>query len=217
MEAVKTLGSKGGVNTLDHLLKTAFNNLIFVFKEGKAKLNFNRPFYNQTLRAIRSIEERTNNYTAADMAYKYSQQTDDHFEKSAWGLIGVELGGTQSMESLSVVFDRIYKNGQMMILNSLNGAEAPEAMNLLFRALKNQSIMVRRKAIALTKQRREIIAIYKLIKMLDDPIVKVRHDANQALKAITGEDFGFDPDGKKPQRQQAKMKWLLWWAKKARE
>lgn len=50
-----------------------------------------------------------------------------------------------------------------------------------------------------------------LIPVLQGLDYAARRDANEALKTITGQDFGYDPRGTLPERCRAARRWATWW------
>jgi HEAT repeat protein len=216
-EAAATLGKKGDKEAVMPLLLTSFENLQFAFKQGKEKLKFDKRFHREAIKAINEIENRFGDYRSADAAYKHIREESDPFKAAAWGLIGVELGGVNSLDSLETIFDKTFKDARLMILDSLEDNSDPACWNLLFRGLKDSSVKVRRRAISILEKRGELIVEYMLILMLQDKDEAVRTDANQALINISGENFGFDSKKPSRDRKNAYYKWLGWWKNKARE
>jgi len=43
----------------------------------------------------------------------------------------------------------------------------------------------------------------------------IRRSAAEELRAVTGQDFGFEADGPRRRREEARQKWLDWWARSA--
>lgn len=217
LEVAITLGEKGDQQAVEPLLQAGFKNVLHVFSPGKDKLNFDPKFYQACIQGVKKIEKRTGKDEAAQKIYRLSMEETDPVRSSAWGLIGVQLGTVPSLESMSAVFDSLYKDAQLMILDSMEGYDNPAALKLLFRALSNPSIKVRRKAIEVLKKRNEMIAVYKLISALNDPSPDVRSDANWALINITGENFDFNADDPPKKRAEAVKRWKAWWAREVRE
>jgi HEAT repeat protein len=44
----------------------------------------------------------------------------------------------------------------------------------------------------------------------------VRRSAAEELRAVTGQDFGFEPDAPRRRREEARQKWVDWWARRER-
>lgn len=55
-------------------------------------------------------------------------------------------------------------------------------------------------------------AVQSLLDALDDADATVRESVVSALRAITGEQFAFDPLGPLAERRQALARWQAWWA-----
>ncbi len=53
--------------------------------------------------------------------------------------------------------------------------------------------------------------VAELIPMLKNPDSKIREDAVDELREITGQSFGFDPAGSEQGRDEAVSKWEEWW------
>jgi hypothetical protein len=81
-----------------------------------------------------------------------------------------------------------------------------------FRALNNPAPVVRAGAVGLGDGQPDSVAIPAWIASLDDKDAVVRMNANNSLKARTGQDFGFIPWAEPEERAPAVAKWKAWWS-----
>lgn len=80
-----------------------------------------------------------------------------------------------------------------------------------FRALNNPAPVVRAGAVGLGDGQPDSVAIPAWIGLLDDKDAVVRMNANNSLKARTGQDFGFVPWAEPGERAPAVAQWKAWW------
>ena len=80
-----------------------------------------------------------------------------------------------------------------------------------FRALNNPAPVVRAGAVGLGDDQPDSVAIPAWIALLDDKDAVVRMNANNSLKARTGQDFGFIPWAEPEERAPAVARWKAWW------
>jgi HEAT repeat protein len=71
----------------------------------------------------------------------------------------------------------------------------------------------RRAAAAACGQKKAREAVGELIPLLEDPEAPVQQAAHQALRQITGQDFGPEPDASREERRAAVQAWRDWWKK----
>ncbi len=207
-EAAKLLGKKGSCKAILPLLEEAHKNLLFAFAQGKEKLKFDEKFYNVCLSAVEEIEKRCGN---SSIPYERCLKEKDPFKACAWGLIASRLGGDQSYDAVQKVFDKVYKNAKIMILDSISSQKSYEALPVLFKALKDPSVMVRKKAIDLLQERHETIVIRQLILALYDPNLDVRSKAYKALVKVSKQNILFNPSADAKTRSAQIKEWLIWW------
>jgi hypothetical protein len=79
--------------------------------------------------------------------------------------------------------------------------------------LKDDNLEVRRAAALACATKRERVLVPELIALLTDPEPPVARAAHQALKGLSGKDFGPDEDATRAERRAARKKWQAWWNK----
>jgi len=79
--------------------------------------------------------------------------------------------------------------------------------------LQDDDLEVRRAAALATAMKDERPLIPRLIEMLQDPEAPVARAAQAALKNMTNQDFGPDPDASRADRDKAVAEWKKWWVK----
>ena len=114
-----------------------------------------------------------------------------------------KMVGPEAKDAVPVLIQSL-RHGSYAAASALGkiGPEAKEAVPALIQALGDESMFVRRDAAwalgQIGPEPKE--AVPALIKTLEDEVPFVRDGAAWALKAITGQDFGEDPD-----------RWQQWW------
>lgn len=86
-----------------------------------------------------------------------------------------------------------------------------------FRDMLAPAPIVRARAVNLSDDQPEWVAVPALIDRLADSDPVVRMTANNALKKRTGRDFGFAEWGSPVERQAAVDRWRGWWDDRARQ
>ncbi len=86
------------------------------------------------------------------------------------------------------------------------------AVPTLLRALSTEAVgnVKRRVVVALKHFDEDRRVVPALIATLEDPEAIVRDEAHEALREITGQDFGFDPYGDPQERAAAAGRWREW-------
>jgi hypothetical protein len=83
--------------------------------------------------------------------------------------------------------------------------------------LKDDNLEVRRAAARACARRKARVLVPNLIALLADPEPPVARAAHQALKDLTGKDFGPDADATRAERKAALKKWQAWWKRQKDE
>ncbi|MBF0254740.1 MAG: HEAT repeat domain-containing protein, partial [Candidatus Omnitrophica bacterium] len=88
------------------------------------------------------------------------------------------------------------------------GTRAASAALALLHDVDNH---VRRTAIGIAAALKTRQAVSALVTALQDPSREIQKSASEALKKITGEDFGFKPTATEKARNEAVEMWKFWW------
>ncbi len=80
-----------------------------------------------------------------------------------------------------------------------------------FRGITDPSGVVRARAAGLGEGLPQTVVIPALIGRLDDPDTVVQLSANEELKRVTGQDFGFRAWNDLEERRAAVERWRSWW------
>ncbi|HEY7311138.1 MAG TPA: hypothetical protein VH643_17375 [Gemmataceae bacterium] len=83
--------------------------------------------------------------------------------------------------------------------------------------LRDEQAEIRRAAALAAARKGSKPLIPEIIPLLREPRVPVREGAHEALKDLTGEDFGPDADANREGRIAAARKWLDWWNKQEKK
>jgi hypothetical protein len=83
--------------------------------------------------------------------------------------------------------------------------------------LHDDNLEIRRAAARACAQKKVRTLIPDLIALLTDPEPPVARSAHQALKDLTGKDFGPEADATRAERKAAVKKWRAWWKKQKGE
>jgi hypothetical protein len=79
--------------------------------------------------------------------------------------------------------------------------------------LKDENLEIRRAAALACARKKAKAHVPDLIALLEDPELPVALAAHQALKELTGKDFGPEPDASRAERKAAVAEWKAWWKK----
>jgi hypothetical protein len=79
--------------------------------------------------------------------------------------------------------------------------------------LKDGDAEVRRAAALALAMKDDRSHFPRLVDMLEDPEPAVARAAHAALKSLSGQDFGPEPEASRPERAEARAVWKEWWAK----
>jgi HEAT repeat protein len=77
--------------------------------------------------------------------------------------------------------------------------------------LQEDNTEVRRVAAVACAMKPARALVPDLISLLEDPEDSVAHAAHAALKSLTGENFGPEPEASRLARKRAAAKWRDWW------
>ncbi len=102
-------------------------------------------------------------------------------------------------------------------VQSLGGSRDPAVAEVLAPMLQDADIFVRMATARVLGDLGARSAIPALIDALEDSEASVREAADVALRAITGQDFQFDPGAKDAERQKRVKAWRDWWKKASEE
>jgi hypothetical protein len=80
--------------------------------------------------------------------------------------------------------------------------------------LKDDNLEIRRAAALACALKKAKAHIPHLIALLEDPELPVALAAHQALKDLSGEDFGPEADATRAERKEAVAQWKAWWKKR---
>jgi hypothetical protein len=81
--------------------------------------------------------------------------------------------------------------------------------------LKDDNLEIRRAAALACALKKAKAHIPRLIALLEDPELAVALAAHQALKDLSGEDFGPEADATRAERKEAVAQWKAWWKKRS--
>jgi hypothetical protein len=79
--------------------------------------------------------------------------------------------------------------------------------------LQDDNLEIRRAAALACGAKRARALVPELIPLLTDPEPPVARAAHQALKGLSGKDFGPDPEATRAERRSARKRWQAWWDK----
>ena len=133
------------------------------------------------------------------------------------GLVGSNGGPiaawSQHLEDLEssdpgLRLDAVFALGQTQ-----DGAVAPHVIPML----TDEDVFVRMVSAQVLGALRAKPAVPGLIEALEDERSAVREAAVVSLRSISGQQFGFDPAGKAPDRGRAVVEWRSWWKRSGDE
>ncbi len=102
-------------------------------------------------------------------------------------------------------------------VQSLGGARDPAVVEILAPMLRDADIFVRMATARVLGDLGARSAVPALIDALEDSEASVREAADVALRAISEQDFQFDPGAKDAERQKRVKAWRDWWKKASEE
>ena len=98
-------------------------------------------------------------------------------------------------------------------VDELVRSKNPMVREHLLPMVKDPDMFVRRLTLEGLREFRHPSCVDTLLVSLADPVPIVRDTAYDSLKALTGQEFPFDPDASRDARASAQRRWEDWWEK----
>jgi hypothetical protein len=122
--------------------------------------------------------------------------------------------GVQHTETLALAAARLTGDARGEVRDALVQRMTRMTDATLVRFLNDDDVEIRRAAALGLAGRKSVSSADRVIELLLDADPSVREAAHEALRQLSGQDFGPRPGAAEPESRRAAAGWRQWWAKK---